>query len=178
MPALDFTMPGPVAAAFLVSLSLPLYLVLVARLPFLAGRNALQFTVTIFVAVVVWIAALQAVTGARPTSSVEFIVGALALATAVLVYLEIWSLMSRGYTLALLLTLYQAGRPLSASELARRYRGGEGLQWIMRHRLAGLEAAGLIRRQGDYLVLTPWLGWAVARGYCVAIVLLGLKATG
>jgi hypothetical protein len=98
--------------------------------------------------------------------------------SAVLVYLEIWGLLSRGYTLGLLTTIHQAGQPLPAAELARRYRGGEGLEWIMRHRLAGLEAAGLVRQDGENLVLTPRLGNAVAWSYRVAVALLGLKVTG
>lgn len=178
MPVLDFTMPGVIASAFAVSLSLPAYLMLAARLPHLAGRNGLQFTVSVVVTIVVWIVVLQVVPGTRPTGGYDIIVGVLVLASMVLVYLEIWGLMSRGYTLSLLLTLHQAGRPLPASELARRYRGGEGLQWIMRHRLAGLEAAGLVRRDGPNLILTPRLGRTVAWGYRVIIAVLGLKATG
>src|SRR5262245_66580548 len=103
MPSLDFTMPGAVTAALAVSLTLPAYLLVIARLPFLAGRNALQFSISVLVTVAVWLAALAFVPGARPAGGAEVIVGALLLATAVLVYLEIWSLMSRGYTLALLL---------------------------------------------------------------------------
>jgi hypothetical protein len=178
MPALDFTMPGAVAAAFVAALSLPIFLLLAVRLPFLAGRNGLQFTASVAVTVGAWIVALLVVPGARPAGSAEIIVGIFLLATAVLVYLEIWSLMSRGYTLSLMLTIHHAGRPLPAAELARRYRGGEGLAWIMRHRLAGLEAAGLVRHQDDHLVLTPWLGRAVAWGYRLIIAVLGLKATG
>src|SRR5262245_14261755 len=140
MASLDFTMPGAVAAAFAVSLSLPGYLFFLARLRSLAGRNALQFLVSLAATIIVWIAVLLLVPAAKPTSAAEVVIGAMVLATAALVYLEIWGLMSRGYTLGLLLTIHQAGRPLSAGELARGYRGGEGLEWIMRHRLAGLEA--------------------------------------
>jgi hypothetical protein len=177
MPSLDFTIPAAVAAAFAVSFTLPVALLLIARVPLLSGRNALQFLVSAVVTVVAWIIVLLSVPDARSTTVAEIIVGAMLLGAAFLVYLEIWGLLSRGYTLGLLITIRTAGRPLPAAELARRYRGGEGLEWIMRHRLAGLEAAGLVEREGPRLVLTR-LGRAVAWSYRTAVTLLGLKATG
>jgi len=65
-----------------------------------------------------------------------------------------------------------------AAELTRHYRRGEGLDWIMRHRIAGLEAARLVRQVGPRLVLTARLGWAVAWIYRLTIAVLGLKTTG
>jgi hypothetical protein len=178
MLSLEFTMPGAVIAAFVVSTGLPLCLLILARLPSLAGRNALQFLIATLIAIAAWASALLFVPAARPTGAGEIAVAAMVIGSAVLVYLEIWSLLSRGYTLGLVTTIHQSGRPLPAAELARRYRRGEGLEWIMRHRLAGLEAAGLVWRSGDRLVLTSRLGCAVAWSYRIAITLLGLKATG
>jgi hypothetical protein len=178
MGSLDFTIPGAVIAAFVVSLGLPIYLLALTRVPSLAGRNAVQFLVSASISVAAWAGALLLVPAARPTGALEIALGAMVIGSAMLVYLEIWSLLSRGYTLALIVTIHQAGGSLTAAELARRYRGGEGLEWIMRHRLAGLEAAGLVQRTGDQLVLTPRLGRAAAWSYRVAIALLGLRMTG
>ena len=178
MLSLEFTIAGAVIAAFVVSAALPLYLLVLVRLPSLAGRNAVQFLVSVLIAVAAWAGTLLLVPAARPTGVVEIALGAMVIGSVVLVYLEIWSLLSRGYTLGLIVTIHRAGSPLTAAELARRYRGGEGLEWIMRHRLAGLEAAGLVQRTGDQLVLTPRLGRAAAWSYRVAIALLGLRATG
>jgi hypothetical protein len=74
--------------------------------------------------------------------------------------------------------LLNEGCALTDSEISTRYRGGEGLQWIMRHRLGGLEGAGMIRRHGDQITLVGFPGAFVARvyGWCVAI--LGLGRTG
>lgn len=178
MLSLDFTMPGALAASLLVSLGFPFVLLFVVRLPRLAGRNALQFLFSTIVAIAVWAIALLLVPAARPNGPAEIVLGAMALGAAILVYLEIWALLSRGYTLGLVITIHQAGRGLSAEELAQGYRRGHGLEWIMRHRLAGLEAAGLVCREADRLVLTPQRGRAVAWGCWAAIWLLGLKATG
>src|SRR4030095_2243607 len=119
MPVLDFAIPGAVAAAFAVSATLPVYLLAIARLPVLAGRVAVQFLISVVVTLAAWVVVLFLLPSARPTNSGETIVGILVLGTAFLVYLEMWGLMSRGYTLSLLLTLHKAGRPLSATELAR-----------------------------------------------------------
>jgi hypothetical protein len=178
MLSLEFTMPGAVTAAFAASVGLPLCLLVIARLPPLAGRNAIQFLVSVTIAIAAWAAALLLVPTSRPAGAPEIAMGAMVIGSAVLIYLEIWSLLSRGYTLALIVAIHQSGGPLTADELARRYRGGEGLEWIMLHRLAGLEAAGLVQRTGDQLVLTPRLGRATAWSYRVAIALLGLRATG
>ena len=175
MPSLEFTMPGTIAVAFAASLSLPVYLGIIARVSFFAGRNALQFLISVVLTTAVWIIALRFVPSTRPA---EIVVGGMVLASAVLVYLQIWAMLSRGYTLSMLMTLFQAGRPLSAAEIASRYRGGESLEWVMHHRLAGLQAAQLVCRDGPRLVLTPKFGRVVAWSYRAAIVLLGLKATG
>jgi len=178
MLSLEFTIAGAVIAALVVSTALPLCLLVVARLPLLAGRNAVQFLVSVLIAIVAWAGVLLLVPAARPTDAVEVAIGAMLIGSAVLVYLEIWGLLSRGYTLSLIVTIHRAGSPLPADELARRYRGGEGLEWIMRHRMAGLEAAGLVQRTGDQLVLTSRLGRAAAWSYRAAIALLGLRMTG
>ncbi len=99
------------------------------------------------------------------------------LAGALLVYLEAWALLSRGYTLGLLLTLFRGAGPMTDAALAASYRQGQGLGWIMRHRLGGLISTRLVRRQGDLIVLTlP--GAIIALLYRAAIAVLGLKVTG
>ena len=177
MHSLEFTMTGAVIAALVISVALPLCLLVVARVPTLVGRNALQFLVSVLIAAAAWAVALVLIPPARPTGALDVAVGAMLLGSAALFYLEIWSLLSRGYTLALIVTIHQAGGPLTPAELARRYRSGEGLEWIMRHRLAGLEGAGLVRHEDGQIVLTH-LGRAAAWSYRVAIALLGLRTSG
>ncbi|HKF10916.1 MAG TPA: hypothetical protein VKB89_19675 [Xanthobacteraceae bacterium] len=99
------------------------------------------------------------------------------LASALIIYLEIWALLSRGYTLGLLLTLFRGKAPMSDAQLAASYRQGEGVGWIMRHRLGGLLSARLVRRQGDCVVLTG-AGALIGILYRAAVATLGLKVTG
>src|SRR5436190_3939928 len=79
MSAFDLTLPGSLAAALVISLGVPLYLVLLARLPLLVGRNALQFTAAIMLAVALWAAAVLAIPAAQPTSGGEILLGAMAM---------------------------------------------------------------------------------------------------
>ena len=66
---------------------------------------------------------------------------------------------------------------LSDAQLAASYRQGEGVGWIMRHRLGGLLSAWLVRRQGDRVVLTG-AGALIGILYRAAVATLGLKVTG
>src|SRR5215471_5333115 len=98
MHSLEFTIAGAVMAAFIVSAALPLCLFIVARSPALAGRNAVQFLVSALIAIATWASALLFVPAARPAGFGEIAIGAMVIGSAVLVYLEIWGLLSRGYT--------------------------------------------------------------------------------
>ena len=123
----------------------------------------------------VWIALVAAVPGSRHVP--DLVVALMILGGASLFYLEAWALLSRGYTLGLLLTLHRATHPLRDSELAALYRGGAGLSWIMRHRLAGLISAGLVSIEGGQVVLSR-TGMFVATVGKYSIVVLGLRKTG
>lgn len=175
---LDFSMPAPLAAAIVIALLQPLYLWLGGRITWLRARNALQFLFSAVGCTVLWIAVVALFPALWPRDYAEAVLSLMALVCGMLVYLEIWGLMSRGYTLGILLTLLNAGRPLTEAEIAARYRGGEGLDWIMRHRLGGMLAARVIVREDDRLVLTPVRGLLTARLYEISIKALGLNRTG
>ena len=155
-----------------------MYLALIARLAPFSGRNALQFLFGFLLMIVLWIGLVTVWPGPHSPGRSEICVGLMILGAESLVYLEVWSLLSRGYTLALLITLYRAERPLDDAELARSYRGGSGLSWIMEHRLSGLISAGLVREDDGMLILTPVLGAGVAWLYKLSIIVLGLRRTG
>jgi hypothetical protein len=171
---LDFTAGAAVVASLVAVALFPAVLAVLARLPRLRDRNALQFLASSVIVIAAWGVALQLM----PASSAADIATALMiLAGALLVYLEAWGLLSRGYTLGLLLTLFRAKHPMSDAQLAASYRQGQGVGWIMRHRLGGLMSARLVRRQGDRIVLTP-AGTLIGMLYRAAIAVFGLKVTG
>lgn len=168
---LDF--PDGFFFALFASLAFPVTLMLAGLHADLRADNAKRF----FLAASAHTAALAAATWARGGGEETWLLGALMWAIILLLYLEIWALLSRGYTLAMLLSLLDTSTPLSADEIARRYRGGAGLAWIMEHRAGGLEAARLIRRQGGQIRLTV-RGAVVARASLAARTMLGLSRGG
>jgi hypothetical protein len=173
---LDFTAGPAILAALVAAALFPAVLALLSRLPRLRARNALQFLATSVTIVVLWVIAL-CVPGLRASSAAELATSFMMLASALIIYLEIWALLSRGYTLGLLLTLFRGKAPMSDAQLAASYRQGEGVGWIMRHRLGGLLSARLVRRQGDRVVLTG-AGALIGILYRAAVATLGLKVTG
>jgi hypothetical protein len=172
---IDFTLSRALAAALVCGLSLPLWLLPITRIPALRGRNPVQFLWCATLVVLAWLGAVLLVPSWRPAGIAETAVCLMAMGSAILVYLEVWGLLSRGYTLALLLALEDAGGPLTAGEIALRYRGGDGLGWILRHRVAGMVAARVVRREGDQIVLYGARGAAVAMMYRLGLAALGLR---
>lgn len=175
---LDFSLAPTLLFALLVGAALPISLAIVARVSALSGRNALQFLMAFLVMIALWIALVVGWRGWKPLDLAEICVGLMILGAESLLYLNVWGLLSRGYTLGLVLTLYRAERPLNEEELARSYRGGQGLSWIMGHRLSGLIGAGLVQERDGMVTLTPSLGVPMAWLYKLSLAVLGLKRTG
>jgi hypothetical protein len=173
---LDFTAGAAVLTSLVAAALFPALLAVLSRLPALRDRNAQQFLASSVIVVGLWVIALL-LPGVPGSTALELATSLMILAGALLVYLEGWALLSRGYTLGLLLTLYRAARPMTDAELASSYRQGQGVGWIMRHRLGGLMSTRLVRRQGDHIVLTP-TGAVIGVLYRAAVAVLGLKVTG
>lgn len=174
---IDFSMPVPIALAFASAGLFPIWLAVSARFAFLARRHALRFLVSASITLATW-AIITAVIGSAFTSFGDLVAGLCLILGALLFYLEVWGLLTRGYTLGILLTLVKAAHPMTAQEIFDGYRDGEGLSWIMRHRIGGLCATGLIERFGDRLTLTSGRGVWIARLQKLGVTVLGLKRTG
>ncbi len=178
LSALDFNASLPLAVASTIGVFLPLFLLPITRAPTLRSRNPLQFLLGVAATVAIWIAVIALFPSARPVAVSEYVLCLMAIAGAALFYLEVWALMSRGYTLAVLQTLLEKQQPLSAAEIRALYRNGDGLDWILRHRLHGMVAARIIEQHGDHFILTPVRGVIVAKLHRVAVAVLGLTRTG
>ncbi len=175
---IDFAIPAPLLVALVLIFCLPIPLWFVTRVPSLHERNPQQFLYSVILTSFVWFLLVAFVPAFAPRGIEDWLVGGMALAGGALVYLEIWGLMSRGYTLSIMAALYEANGPLTPDEIARKYRGGDGLDWILRHRLSGLEASGMVSRDDDRIALQAPGGFFVARLYHLCILVLGLKRTG
>lgn len=174
---IDYSVSFPTFLALILGCAMPFYLFFAARVPILAGRNALQFLVTFLFMLLSWGGLVLLVSRSTAIDIMETVIALCILGSASLFYLEVWALLSRGYTLGLLLTLFLTGRPLTEQELASSYHGGDGLGWIMEHRLSGLSAADLVTIQDGIVSLTQ-SGALIARLYRFSVSVLGLRKTG
>ena len=137
---IDFSMSYLILLTIIVCGSFPIILFFVAKIKKTAGRNALQFLIACVITTVI----LFLIIAMANASMLDNLTSFLLYYSALFIYLEIWGLLSRGYTLGMLLTFYKINRPITIEELAKLYRGGEGLDWLIRHRFKGLAAARLI----------------------------------
>src|SRR5262249_16551644 len=141
MGHLDFT-AGPAGVASLIAAALfPAVLAVLARLSGLRDRNALQFFASGVLVFGGWVVALQ-LPGVPASAAADLATALMILASALLIYLEAWALLSRGYT-------------LTDAQLAASYRQGQGGGWIMRHRLGGVAATRGLRPEGETALLPP-----------------------
>lgn len=178
--SISFGISEPILVAIIIGVLQPVFLWLATRPARLKGHNAIQFLLS-SIAVVVAYTAYAAYTAAAENAAlaVDLAIGVLLLICGNLLLLEFWALLSRGYTLGLLLTLKRAGpEGLTSEEMASNYRGGDSVDWIMRHRLEGLIGAKLVMREGDRLTLSSSLGVPVTLLYRASIAILGLRRSG
>lgn len=175
---IDFSIDYPVSVALIASAFFPFVLIVITKISYFAGRNAIQFLFCFLITTIGWLIGLFFLINKHMMIGTEsFYVSFFLYNGMMLGYLEIWGLLSRGYTLGLLLTFYKAGTPLSANELARLYRGGEGLHWLMKHRFVGLVSAKMIKREGNLIILTT-RGCVVAYLYKLLVSIFGLRYSG
>jgi hypothetical protein len=173
---IDLTLPAFAALCLAAALAFPVVLMVFARVPLLRARNAWQFALSVG-ALAVGLGAAAWWWGGATTRTEDIVVGLMLLGAGLLVELEVWALLSRGYTLGLLLTLLEAKGRLDERRLAQSYRGGAGLGWIMEHRLAGLEGARLIRAEDGMMRLTAG-GYLVGCLHRMAVRALGIARSG
>ena len=172
---LTFVFQLPVLPAILIALLQPVFLWLLTLVPFLAGRNPIQFALSSVIGIIAFAAWLIA----YPVLWYDALVGCAVLLSSNLIFLEIWALLSRGYTIGLVLTLFKAQPAhLTPAQLAEQYRGGDGIEWIMQHRLSGLIQTGIVAHENEKLRLTSFPGLPVVWLYKFAIRFLGLRRTG
>lgn len=175
---MSFDLSPALAVPIIMGLLIPAFLLIVTRISSLSGRNPIQFLIAVLIAYGLWVFTGVIISNVFPTCVLEGVAGFMAIAICALFYLEVWGLLSRGYTLGILLTLYKSSSAMTSAEIASAYRGGDGLDWIVYHRITGLEASGMLHRQDDRLVLTPFPGMCVAIIYKLSVKILGLRQTG
>jgi len=153
-------LPGPAqTAAICLSVALPLLLLGYAQIPGIRGAGN-RFRIGCVTVAGLFAIACIALPGERQLDDV--IGGILLLATAVLLVYVFWSLLAWGFTLTLLTSLAQAGRPLTEEQWAAAYMQGGNLGAFARNRLKLLLGSGMVVA-GNEKVSTTAKGLMVAR---------------
>ncbi len=173
---IDTSMPWPVAHSLGHAVTFPLWLALTAKLPLMRERHALRFFCSAVISLIAWAASL--ILYSETNDILDLLTGLMVMGGFMVFYLQVWGLITRGYTIGILLTLFKSGRPLTDREIFDGYRDGDGLNWIMRHRIGDLSAAGFVLLQGDTLILASRRGVLVARLQRLCVSILGLRRTG
>ena len=172
--------PTPqVAAALVAGGVIPLFLAVLAVVPVLRRRTGWRMAVAGLTSLSLWVAWGSMFGGAQHwIASADGATSLLIIASAWVAFLILWGSITRGYTFALLMTVYDAGRPLPPPDVEKAYARNRGLRFLMEKRVSGLISLGLVRQERAELTLTkPW-GVLVARGYQFAIRIFGLRRTG
>ncbi|WP_291842053.1 hypothetical protein [Bradyrhizobium sp.] len=153
-------LPGPAqTAAICLGIALPLLLLCYARIPGIRGAGS-RFRIGCATAAALFAIACAVLPGERRIDDVAG--GILLLATAMLLVYVFWGLLAWGFTLTLLTTLAQAGRPLTEEQWAAAYTQGGDIGKFARNRLKLLLGSGMVAVTGDTIAATS-SGMAIAR---------------
>jgi len=90
-------------------------------------------------------------------------VGPMALSVIIcLVYMELFSMLCRGFSLAIVSVLYDNG-PMKTEEICALYGGGRGMAWMIEKRIDSIEKMGLVRRRSGRLRVHSLAGVLIGR---------------
>lgn len=169
-----FGWPAPeVQWAIVLGMAAPFVLLLSRWLP-LGVANRFNATA----AIVLGLYALACLFGSGKGGATAVIAGAALLVSALIFILGFWGVLTRGYSVALLVALDRLGGCAAIDELANAYSGGRGLRWLADKRLGGLAAARVVAMEGGQVAITESVGRLVLRCYAVFQACFRLKDYG
>jgi hypothetical protein len=146
--------PAPMqGSAIAISILFPLVLLAVAQIKAIRGAGA-RFALGCLTSLAIFVMLSTILPGKRDPADV--LSGCLLLATAMLFWNVIWSLLAFGFTLTLLTALAQAGEPLTRAEWVLAYMKGADLSKFARNRLQLLFGTGMAQFDGKNVVATSF----------------------
>lgn len=166
--------PLAVIAALVAGGTMPLLLALCARLPLGRAGTSRGFWLATVLSAGIWgVVTFVAVreSGApyiRPVPADEIVAGALLLAVAMLIVYSFWSLACYGFTVSMLLMLFERRSVTDVDEWASHFGAGGGMPALAQDRVGVLLRAGLAQFDGESLRLTS--NYAFRFGRFVALI--------
>jgi hypothetical protein len=153
--------PWQVQWAVLWCLATPVVLLFMRWLP-LAAAQRFNATGSIvlgsYLAVVLW-------WGSQSSDVISALAGLALIASALIITLGIWGLLTRGYSVAVVVALARRGGRASLVELAHASSGGRGLRWLTEKRLRGLQSFGIVAVSERWVTVTPGMGGTALQAY-------------
>lgn len=117
-----------------------------------------------------WFAVAAAWWGVSLTIS-QMIAGGAAAGFVCLAYMQVFSLVCRGFSLRILVDIHRRGA-LDVPGIMREYSDGRGIDWLVEKRIVVLEKMRLLARRQDRLELVkPQGAWVGRMGRCIKDVL-------
>ena len=140
----------PVAVSLAACGSMPFVLLALSHGPWRIAAPGRRFVVA---AALTWAAWLCVMSFLAPVW-VDFVTGALLIATATLAGFTLWTLIAWGFTLSMLLALSRAERPLSVEEWALAHTRRQAARGVRSRSARRAVAMGLAEVRGDRVVMT------------------------
>jgi len=152
---MSFGWPAPeVEWAMLLGIAAPFVLLISRWLPLDVARR-FGVTAIAVIAAYILICLRAPLTEAR---IVPIVTGAALIVAALVFVLGVWGVLTRGYSVALLITLERSLGKMSVGDLEAGYSGGRGLRWLADKRLGGLKAARVVEIVDGDVLITPHVG--------------------
>lgn len=167
---MDFVPNWSIFAALAAAFSIPVVLWISGRTS-MRGNLGARLKTALAASWALWLTAHFAST---PSSLWDFLAGAAILTTAAMIAFNVWSLLSWGFMLSLLLALSRQDQPISADEWIEAHSGGT-YRIFSRNRLNVLLGMGLAQESEGRVSVASVLGRLMARAALFASVWYGVK---
>ena len=93
-------------------------------------------------------------------------------------YIQFYGLIRRGFSIRLLIELYLSEDSLTPTQLASKYCGDQGLDWLLKKRLSGLEKFRLVKINYPDIKLTNNFGIKLSKILLFISKIFGIKFAG
>jgi hypothetical protein len=100
-----------------------------------------------------WFGSVFYIIGFSSTFGAEMIGGFSTVAFFSLGYAEIFSMVCRGFSLRIMIDTFLRG-PLTIDQVVSNYGDGQGVDWMIKKRISGIESMGLVKWKNNQLVIS------------------------
>ena len=178
---INFTISNLLVHAFIISITLPIFHILLLFLLKEKGENKIAQLLlgSIVLNIVLFFSSINYTSlDTVVYRNYGFYDGILYLGFIYIGYCQFYSLLRRGFTIRLLIDIYFSEKKITREELASSYSGGRGLEWLLKKRLSGLEKFRLLIVKDKKVQFTNKCQILFSRVLFIVHKILGIKLSG